>query len=78
MPAQITAKAIQITLREMLIIGIAIGIIFLAVGRNVGDAAGVTSCLLAGLLFSPVGWAIYRLGKFIVIPRREAASDARK
>lgn len=57
---------VRTALREMLVIGLGIGIVMLLVGRNVRDAAGITSCLLAGLLFSPLGWAVYRFGRFVL------------
>jgi uncharacterized membrane protein YczE len=59
-------------LLEMFFIGLVIGIAFRLTGRNVSDAAGFFSCMLTGLLLSPFGWAIYRLARFMFLPRRSS------
>jgi hypothetical protein len=61
-------------LLEMFFIGLAVGIVFWMTGRNVNDGAGFFSCMLIGVLYSPVAWAIYRLGRFMFFPSRTASS----
>ena len=54
---------------EMLVIGAVIGLSMCAVARHL-DGATVFACFLTGLLTSPLAWGVYRLGRFVVLPRR--------
>lgn len=52
---------------EMSIIWIALCIPVWAMTR--GQNYDLAAVLLIGFLFSPVVWALYRLGRFVVLPR---------
>jgi hypothetical protein len=62
-------------LLEMFFIGIASGIALLATGRNANY--DVFSCMLVGLLYSPLLWAAYRLLRFMFFPNRNASAGWR-
>lgn len=65
-------EGLQKALREMFIIGLLVGIgIYIA---ELGDAIpdGIVGCMILGVLYSPLAWAVYRLFRFIVFPLRPA------
>ncbi len=51
----------------MLVIGLLLTLAMLLVGRNLSDPADMFVCLLTGLIFSPLVWGIYRVGRFVLI-----------
>jgi len=59
-------------LREMFFIGIFLGIILVfANGKDANDGTySIFNGLLLGLFCSPIPWALYRLIRFMLFPRK--------
>jgi len=63
-------EGLQKALREMFLIGLVSGIVLFVAERHATYPDGIFSCLLIGLIYSPLVWAVYRLLRFMIIPLR--------
>lgn len=61
---------LQKVLREMLVIGIVLSVP-LYIANHAYNFSSIFSALLLGILLSPIGWAIYRVGRYVILPRHE-------
>jgi hypothetical protein len=63
---------LQKALREMFVIGVVLAIPLYIYDHDY-NVLTIFIALLFGLLWSPVVWGIYRLGRFMILPRRETS-----
>lgn len=66
-------KQLQRALREMLLAGligsIGWGIFAWITDPNSRNGDAILSALVMGFIYCPIVWGIYRLGRFVIIPR---------
>lgn len=65
----------QKALREMFVIGLILGIALLCSGEVGTDAKDILACFVLGIMLSPIGWSIYRLIRFMIVPIRSASLE---